>query len=147
MNVMIRRLTLQDVCAIHQINMESLGYDFSLAETTNKLKKLLVDTTHHILLGYEDEKTIIGYVHAEIYDTLYFPTLLNVLALAVDANRKRQGVGRKLMLDLETEAKNRGIQTIRLNSGSTRSEAHTFYASLGYGDEKLQKRLVKKLSE
>ena len=144
---MIRLLTIQDACAIQQINRESLGYDFSLAETTKKLERLLADTTHHILLGYEEQETIVGYVHAEIYDTLYFETLLNILALAVGGNQRRRGVGRKLMLALEVEAKNRGIQTIRLNSGSTRIEAHTFYGSLGYGDVKLQKRLLKKLSE
>lgn len=142
---MIRALTVHDAGHIQKINKESLGYDFSLEKITRKLEQLLVDSRHHILIGYEAQGKIVGYVHAEVYETLYFSTLLNVLALAVIKNNQRSGIGKKLMLALEEEAKNRGIDSIRLNSGATRTDAHAFYRSLGYDDEKLQKRLIKKI--
>lgn len=144
---MIRELRLQDTKYIQQLNEESLGYTFSLEETTKKIIRILDDSFHHTVIVYEDSETkeVIGYIHAEIYETLYFPTMLNILALAVNQKKQRNGVGSKLMLALEEEARKQSILTIRLNSGATRVEAHSFYYSLGYDSEKLQKRLMKSL--
>lgn len=39
----------------------------------------------------------------------------------------------------------RGIKEIRLNSGGTRKEAHEFYRTIGFDDEKMQIRFLKEV--
>lgn len=99
-----------------------------------------------MLLVFEDEnETVLGYVHAEIFSESYFDPMLNVLALAVSGSAQGQGIGHALMLELETRAKQLGLTEIRLNSGEERTAAHQFYEKLGYHCLKLQKRFVKKV--
>ncbi|MGY3765812.1 GNAT family N-acetyltransferase [Vagococcus vulneris] len=142
---MIRPLTVRDAADIYLLNREQLGYDLTLPRTTEKLTALLTDTQHHFLLGFEDTATnqIVGYVHAEVYDTLYSDTLFNVLALAVAKSHEKQGIGKTLMTALEQEAINRNYEGIRLNSSVSRKEAHRFYEALNYDNNKEQKRFIK----
>lgn len=142
---MIRNLKIQDVEELQVINKEQLGYDFPISLTKSQLTKLLNDSKHHFFLGFEDDTTnqIVGYVHAEVYESIYFNSLFNVLALAVSKESEKQGVGKKLMQALENEARSRQYEAIRLNSGMTRKEAHKFYEKIGYNNDKNQKRFIK----
>lgn len=66
--------------------------------------------------------------------------------LGVSRDNRRQGVGRALITCAENWAKEQGINIVRLNSGSSRKEAHEFYRAMGYDDEKMQIRFLKKLN-
>ena len=81
---MLRALKETDVSSIYKINKEALGYTFSPEETACQLAKLSQDS-HHFLLGYEDPASngLLGYVHAEVYESLYSNAGFNILALAV----------------------------------------------------------------
>ncbi|WP_349641461.1 hypothetical protein [Eupransor demetentiae] len=46
---------------------------------------------------------------------------------------------------MEKEAQQRGIHSIRLNSGMNRTAAHHFYEKNGYQEIKEQKKFSKKL--
>ena len=100
---MIRNLRIKDAERLHTINKEQLGYDFPLNLTRKKLSKLLSDTDHHFFLWFEDSinHQILGYVHAEVYDSIYSDTLFNVLGIAVSKENDKQGIGKKLMQSLE----------------------------------------------
>lgn len=87
----------------------------------------------------------IAYVHAEKYKTLYFNELVNLLGLAVAKDYRRQGVATELIKHVEHWARDNGIKMIRLNSGSSRKEAHEFYRKLGFDNEKEQIRFMKTL--
>ncbi|MDV2684035.1 GNAT family N-acetyltransferase [Alkalihalophilus lindianensis] len=52
--------------------------------------------------------------------------------LVVDNNKRRQGVGERLMRRSEEWAKESGYKEIRLRSGGQRKEAHAFYERIGY---------------
>ncbi|MHC5229572.1 GNAT family N-acetyltransferase [Enterococcus sp. LJL99] len=142
---MIRTLTITDALTLNHINKEQLGYDVPLSVTENQLIKLLNDTDHHFFLGFEDQETkeILGYVHAEVYETIYSKTFFNILALAVSKENVGQGIGKKLMSVLETETRTRGYDGIRLNSGIKRIHAHKFYEAIGFISDKDQKRFRK----
>jgi len=142
---MIRNLKIQDAEKLQVINKEQLGYDFPIDLTKSQLTKLLNDSKHHFFLGFEDDnsKKILGYVHAEVYESIYSRPLFNVLALAVSKESEKQGIGKKLMHALENEARNRQYEAIRLNSGMIRKEAHKFYEKIGYDNNKNQKRFIK----
>ena len=141
---MLRDLKTTDVAAICVINKEALGYTFSPEETASQLARLSKDS-HHFLLGYEDDASheLHGYVHAEVYESLYSKAGFNILALAVLPQRQEKGIGKALLEGLEQETKRRGYEFIRLNSADHRTGAHAFYERVGYTCDKMQKRFIK----
>ena len=143
---MLRALKATDVASIHEINKEALGYDFSPEETASQLTKLSQDS-HHFLLGFEEPTShdLLGYVHAEVYESLYSKAGFNILALAVLPQSQGRGIGRDLLEGLEKETKRRGYEFIRLNSADHRLGAHAFYERVGYTCDKVQKRFIKLL--
>lgn len=144
---MLRNITILDAKEIQKISDYELGYDVNLDIVKKQIEKLTKDNNHHIIIGFENEQTrkIIGFIHAESYESLYMETGLNILALAVDCNFQGQGIGKKLMSYIEDYALENNISFIRLNSNVCRKEAHKFYESIGYVCDKTQKRLIKKL--
>ena len=141
---MLRALKPTDTGSIYEINKEALGYAFSPEETANQLAKLSQDS-HHFLLGYEDSTNhaLLGYVHAEVYESLYSNAGFNILALAVIPQMQGKGIGKALLKGLEQETEKRGYKFIRLNSADHRIGAHAFYEQVGYTCDKLQKRFIK----
>lgn len=144
---MLRDITIFDAQEIQRISNFELGYDVDLDIVKKQIKKLTNNNKHHIIIGFENEQTrkIIGFIHAELYESLYMDTGLNILGLAVDSNFQGQGIGKKLMSAIEDYALKNNISYIRLNSNVRRIDAHKFYESIGYVCDKTQKRLIKKL--
>ena len=103
---MLRDLRETDVKAICDINQEALGYSFSPEDTASQLTRLSQDE-HHFLLGYEDEAShaLLGYIHAEVYESLYSKAGFNILALAVLPQAQGQGIGKSLLQGLEKRSK------------------------------------------
>ena len=137
---MIRPAELSDAAAIQEINATALGYDFGLIETRQKLSELLDRSDHFILVAENVAGKIVGYAHAASYDCLYFPPLLNLLALAVDKDFQGQGYGKVLMQAVREEGSTAGYAGIRINSGISRTAAHEFYRRLGCEEKANQKR-------
>ena len=105
------------------------------------------DNPYHICFVYENENhEAVGYIEAEVYESLYSRAGLNILGLAVLPENRREGVARKLVEQLERWGNAHHYQYIRLNSSSSRVEAHKFYNALGYECDKTQKRFIKTLS-
>lgn len=142
---MLRSLTMADMPAVREINERSLGYPVTLEMTQQQFKKLS-KSSKHLLIGFEDHLShqIVGYIHAEVYESLYSETGLNVLALAVLPDFQGQGIGKALLLALEKQANTKNVAFIRLNSGSDRKAAHAFYRQMGYNGDKTQVRFIKK---
>ena len=141
---MLRALKATDIASIYEINKEALGYAFNPEETADQLAKLSQDP-HHFLLGFEDPTNhdLLGYVHAEVYESLYSHAGFNILALAVLPQMQGKGIGKALLEGLEQEAEKRDYKFIRLNSADHRIGAHTFYEKVGYTCDKTQKRFIK----
>ena len=144
---MYREINTADAQEVAEICKVALGYDVDVENVEKQIAKLTNDNKHNIIIGFENEQTrkIIGFVHAELYESLYMDTGLNILGLAVDSNFQGQGIGKKLMSSIEDYALKNNISYIRLNSNVRRIGAHKFYESIGYVCDKTQKRLIKKL--
>ena len=142
---MIREINISDAESIQKICKISLGYDVDISTVENQIKKLSCDNKNHILAVYEDENTrkVIGFVHAQVYESVYSDTGLNIMGLAVDPKFQGRGVGKKLMCCIEKYAVDNNMAFIRLNSANYRLEAHKFYENIGYTSDKLQKRFIK----
>ena len=72
--------------------------------------------------------------------------MINILGIAVSSDYRRQGIGRALLSRAEDWGNEQGINIVRLNSGGSRKEAHNFYRAMGYNDEKMQVRFLKKIN-
>lgn len=144
MSLTIRKCELKDAAAIARLNLEEMGYDYSIGGTEKKLQKLLSDPSHLILVA-ENEGEVAGYVHAEEYDLLYFDSMVNIMGIAVSSDCRRMGAGRALMMAVEDWAKEIGADGVRLVSGAQRAGAHKFYESCGFTGGKMQVNFKKTL--
>ena len=144
---MIRNIKIEDAETIQRICNISLGYSVSIETVMRQIQKLSEDVNHHYIYVYEDEKLqkVVGFVHAEVYESLYSYSGLNILGLAVLPEFQGKGIGKELMYYLEVNAKNDSVLFVRLNSADYRVEAHKFYESIGYVCDKTQKRFIKRL--
>ena len=145
---MIRNIKIEDAEAIQRICNISLGYSVSIETVMRQIQKLSEDVNHHYIYVYEDEKLqkVVGFVHAEVYESLYSYAGLNILGLAVLPEFQGKGIGKELMHYLEVNAKMDSVSFVRLNSADYRVEAHKFYESIGYVCDKTQKRFIKSLN-
>lgn len=144
---MIRNIKIEDAETIQRICNISLGYSVSIETVMRQIQKLSEDVNHHYVYVYEDEKLqkVVGFVHAEVYESLYSYSGLNILGLAVLPEFQGKGIGKELMYYLEVNAKNDSVLFVRLNSADYRVEAHKFYESIEYVCDKTQKRFMKRL--
>ena len=134
---MIREANVNDYIDIHKICYQDLGYDCNADLVKERLKNLDA-SRERVFVAIIDGK-VVGYVHAEQYNTLYFESLSKAY--------RRRGCGKALMRVVENWAKVCGIHAVRLNSGKARTEAHKFYRSIGYDNEKAQIRFFKNLTK
>lgn len=137
----VRKADTNDASAICRICTDNLGYKCSEELVSSRLKN--IDGTREVVFAAETDGSVVGYIHAEIYNTLYFESMINILGLAVSRSYRWQGAGRALITCAEDWGKEQGIKIVRLNSGISRKEAHEFYRAMGFDNEKLQVRFIK----
>ena len=139
--MIIREATIEDAFAICNISCADLGYDCSCEFVSTRISNL--DKGREKVFVAEVNGIVAGYIHAEKYQTLYFEPMINILGLAVSSEFRRRGIGRMLLKCAERWANEVGIHKIRLNSGASRKEAHSFYRAMGYNNENGQIRFIK----
>ena len=159
--VKIRQATTSDIPAMNELFRKDLGYEECTLEIVEKQFAGL-DNSREAVFVAEAECTdshdgsydgssetrpshIAGVIHVEKYNVLYFPTMANILGIAVAADFRRQGIGSALLKRAEEWARENGAGSMRLNSGESRKQAHEFYRAQGYIDDKKQLRFIKEL--
>ena len=142
---MIRTVQVKDAPQIRDLCHQALGYDSTLEKVAAQIDNFNQPDSGHFCFVYEEGQTghILGYVEAEVYESLYSDAGLNILGLAVFPSAQGRGIGRQLMERVEELAKSKHSAFIRLNSASHRKEAHIFYEHIGYEGNKTQKRFLK----
>lgn len=131
MEFYIRPCRMDDAGAIYELNKSSLGYHYPLENTRQKIGQALKSRTTFITVAVCGDH-VIGYIHAADYNVLYAPPMKDILALAVNGEYRRSGVGKALLQAVEAWAMESGAAGIRLVSGSSRTGAHEFYKKCGY---------------
>ena len=143
MSLSVRKAEPQDSNAICEISRAAMGYACTAELVWDRLCS--VDDNREAVYVAELDGNIVGFIHAETYKLLYCEAMVNILGIAVDSQYRRHGAGKALLHQVENWAKSMGINTVRLNSGAARKEAHRFYEAMGYCDRKEQVRFVKAL--
>ena len=145
--VKIRQATASDIPAMNELFRKDLGYEDCTLEIVEKQFTGLDNSREAVFVAEvgDDSGHIAGVIHVEKYNVLYFPTMANILGLAVAADFRRQGIGSALLKQAEEWARENGASSMRLNSGESRKQAHEFYRTQGYTDNKKQLRFIKDL--
>ena len=133
----IRECLEEDGQFIYELNQKEMGYEYPLDKTQKKLSTLLKSSHNKIFVAVIDNQ-VVGYVHANDYDTMYAPHMKNIMGIAVKSEYKRLGIGKALLMQVEKWAKQTNALGVRLVSGGTRKQAHEFYRHCGYCHEKQQ---------
>ncbi len=131
MNYIIREALIDDYNDIYIINRNSLGYEYPLDKTKRQLEIILSSNSHKIYVA-SSNNIVIGYIHLVDHYVSYFDHIKNVLAIAVNNDYKRQGIGSALMKKGEEWAKETGAVGVKLLSSEFRPDAHEFYKKQGY---------------
>ena len=143
--VIIRKVNVEDAADVCRICCEDLGYQCDKSLVKERILQLDPDREAVFVAIVDD--TVVGYVHVERYNTLYFETMANILGIAVSGRIRRHGLGRALIERAEKWAEGNEIYLMRLSSGLGRKGAHEFYRRLGYNSEKEQIRFIKRISD
>lgn len=147
----IRLAEEKNIPLLAEIFKNDLGYSDCTEETVRSQFAKLNPERETVFIASlsnsnsENESAAVGVIHVELYNTLYFPTLANLLALAVNSEYRKTGIVTALLKAAEKWAVLHGSSYMRLNSGIDRVNAHRFYQNRGYNIGKDQKRLMKKL--
>jgi GNAT superfamily N-acetyltransferase len=122
-----------------------LGYPCTPAEARVRVQALDAEPDQRLLVA-ERDGMLLGLL---ALDFMYYLPLgavsCRIVALAVAPEAQRQGVGRWLLREAETLAREAGSARVELTSAAHRHEAHAFYRECGYADTAV--RFMKRLGD
>jgi GNAT superfamily N-acetyltransferase len=99
----------------------------------------------HTIIVAELDGEIVGYAQTSRRRELLFAPSVELDQLLVSERCRGRGIGRALMARVETDARQAGIDCLKLSSQLWRSQTHVFYESLGFRCFKMSKFYEKKL--
>lgn len=111
--------------------MIQLGYEMNIDELMRRFE-ILDGTPGHHLFAAEIGERIAGFCHVFARPALEKPPEAVVQSLVVESADRNSGIGRALMDAVETWAREQGFTSVCLYSQVERTDAHAFYANLGY---------------
>jgi len=137
--ITIRSIKENELLALSEIYQELMGQQTNQSKL-EQVYRTIQHNEQYIILGAFDEEQLVGSLmgiicHDLVGDCKPFMVIENVI---VSPLVRRQGVGNKLMQEIENMARQRDCYYIIFVSGEQRKEAHQFYERLGFKDEKVE---------
>jgi len=124
--------------------LQSEGVHISLEKFHKRINKLPGDD--RLLLAVEGER-LYGYAHLRIDHDLIDSETAVVVSVVVREDRRRQGVGSRLIAASETWARQSGRSRLLLRTDVVRTGAHAFFVALGYDGSSTQLEFIRHLSD
>ncbi len=124
----------------------ALGYPATTTEMQARLGRVITDPAHAVLVAeLTQSREVAGAVHIGLYPILESDNAAQILGVVVSDRHQRTGIGRALMERAERWARERHCTTVFLRTNVLRTDAHSFYARLGYLNDRTQFAFQKKL--
>ena len=139
----IREARPEDAPALAEL-LEELGYPASAVALRTRLRAFAAAGS--FVLIAEDGGRVLGLASATVLPLLHEDGgWCRLSALVVGADRRRAGIGRKLVGEVEERAAAAGCRYLEVTSGEQpeREAAHAFYEALGL--EQVSRRYLKEL--
>lgn len=133
----IRPMTMTDCNQVAEIEAASFSIPWSLRAFTDTVEK-----PNFRYLVAEEAGEILGYC-----GFLYVLDEAEIPNVCVKASARRQGVGRKMLEVLITEAKTLGIAVLYLEVRESNEAAKALYASLGFLPNGIRKNFYEQPQE
>jgi predicted N-acetyltransferase YhbS len=143
-NLGIRTACPDDAAGIAELSVQ-LGYPVNADDIRSRLKAVLDDEDHLVLVAESPEGDTVGWLHATVSRPLVNAPAVNIARLVVDRYFRRNNLGCALMRQAEAWTVARGLNWVSLRSNVTRNQAHEFYERLGYERVKTQHAYRKRL--
>jgi GNAT superfamily N-acetyltransferase len=109
-----------------------LGYPVDAEAIAARLDRLLAREQELVLVAVPSGHAAAGWIHAAEQELLESGPRCEIVGLVVDSAHRGQGVGRRLVAEVEAWAAGRGLGVIGVRSNVARVESHPFYQRLGY---------------
>lgn len=137
--VTINQIETKHLPQLAELYEELVGVSTNLVKMEETYAEILEDKSYYVLGAfYENELagSLMGILCKDLIgESEPFMVIENVV---VSSKVRRQGIGRKLMLEIEEIARQHGCSYMILVSGGQRVEAHRMYESLGYREEHVE---------
>jgi GNAT superfamily N-acetyltransferase len=129
--IQIRTAEERDAHLIAELSGQ-LGYPTKTSQTVARLKRILTDEDHCVLVASQKDQGAIGWIHIRLVATLILGREAEIDGFVVHEDLRGRGVGERLLKQAEAWAIQHGCTVIRLRSNVTRREAHRFYERCGF---------------
>lgn len=140
MKISIREMTANDAKAVNTLS-EQLGYPLSIEQTLQNIKAVLQSQDHTAFVA-EHENEIVGWIGASQAIMIEVMPHCEINGLVIDQDHRGMGIGKLLVDKVKQWAKEKNNSKIGLRCNVKRTEAHLFYAHLGFAEIKQQKNFV-----
>ncbi|ARU61860.1 hypothetical protein CBW65_13090 [Tumebacillus avium] len=129
---MIRGATAEDRAAVQRL-YEHLCPEEPVRVIASRIEAISEDP-HHFLLVHETDGSVDGSVFVNFCPDPMFGTLPYAVVenLIVDPERRGNGIGRRLLEEVDNLAREHRATKIMLLSHKNRQDAHQFFAKQGY---------------
>ncbi len=97
------------------------------ADYRGKLARMFAGGARMLVAADADADVVVGVAIFRVFETTFDGVRMYVDDLVSDEVRRSRGVGKALLDGLEARARERGCQTLALDSGVQRTRAHRFY--------------------
>ncbi|WP_246072902.1 GNAT family N-acetyltransferase [Paenibacillus dokdonensis] len=135
----VKPITEDDLLALSHLYEELMGIPTNEERMKEVFKSAEASGNYHILGAFHEGElagSLMGIICLDFVGTCRpFMVIENVI---VSDRIRRQGIGKKLMAEIEQIARDKGCAYIIFVSGEKRKEAHIFYEKLGYRDEQAE---------
>jgi ribosomal protein S18 acetylase RimI-like enzyme len=133
----VRAARPEDAKSIALLSRE-LGYPADARSTRERLRSILGRDDQRVVVAVGPGGAVCGWLQAQCSVVIESGLRVEIVGLIVSETMRRRGVGRSLVAQAETWAREISAETIVVRSNTKRVESHAFYPSLGYLPSKTQ---------
>ncbi|MGH2666446.1 GNAT family N-acetyltransferase [Flavobacterium sp.] len=143
MDLSIRNAKVNDSLFIVELSRQ-LGYETNEIQIKKRLEAILANNDNCVFVA-EENNVVIGWIHAFHSLQVESDFFVEIGGLVIDENHRRKGIGQLLIGKINTWAKSKECQKIRVRCNTKRKESHIFYQQIGFTETKEQKIFDKQI--
>lgn len=115
-----------------------LGYPVGAERMRSRLREILNAADDQVLVAVDPAGRVRGWVQAHAAHRLHTGRGVEIVGLVVDGEMRRQGIGRRLVAEVERWAEARSAEWLAVRSNLQRIDSHRFFLGLGFRLSKRQ---------